>query len=107
MKKVNIITSLLLVIIGFIHVGFSFLEFQSISEDALWFASGGLFISGSGIFNLFIAQSKVELQNGYLLKVVNCLLVLFLLLMVVQLPMLPGFIALGCSIYLVFFNHCR
>ena len=107
MKKIKYSAAAILVIIGSVHIGFSLIEFESISADALWFVGGGLSIIFAGLFNLFALQIQQEQKRCYILKAVNVMLTIFLILMVTKLPMIPGFVALGCSIVLTVSNSCQ
>ena len=108
MKLTIKISSILLLLIGLAHIGFSFIEYSVISIDALWFVGGGLIFIFSGLFNLFLhSNADLKLKNVFYLKTVNLLSVVFLVFLVIQLPMIPGFIGLGCSVFLLFINHCR
>ncbi|MEM9935728.1 MAG: hypothetical protein AAF824_19030 [Bacteroidota bacterium] len=106
MKTAKRLISILLLLIGLIHIGVSFTLFSALSSEALWFVSGGLVLIFSGFFNLFLcANGDTDLKKISYLRIVNLILFLFLVLMVIQLPMIPGFIGLGCTLFLLLFNH--
>lgn len=106
MEKLKTIAAIFLILIGLTHIAFSFMSYNEITEEALWFVSGGLLFIISGCFNLFIQSNESQkLQRIIYLKTSNFLFALFLIFLVIQLPMLPGFIGLGCSIFLLIINQ--
>ena len=61
MSKIQKIAIYLLILLGVIHSGFTFLIYKSISIDALWFFGTGLCYIFMGLYNL--AAIKVKIQS--------------------------------------------
>ena len=50
------ITTVLLIALGTVHVGFTFHEFEEFSLDALWFTSAGIAIILVGLVNIILLR---------------------------------------------------
>jgi len=104
-NRLKYVAATLLIVIGCIHIGFSFFEYEVLSEEALWFVSGGLCFLFAGLFNFFLLGNRsVQFTRVAYLRLVNLLLVLFLVVMSIQLPMVPGIVELLSVIFLFVVN---
>lgn len=52
MKRLHLFVSILVVILGLLHIGFTFHDFDELSMDAVWFAGSGVAIVLAGFLNI-------------------------------------------------------
>lgn len=88
MRRLDIIVGWLLIAFGAVHTSLTRRIDPSIGINAIWFASGGLFMITIGVLNLLrVAYSSVA-KGVYLASVIaNIVLLLLMLLIASRLPM--------------------
>jgi hypothetical protein len=56
MKRVHLIVSILVVVLGLLHVGVTFRDFDQLSMGAVWFAGSGVAIVLAGFLNIALLR---------------------------------------------------
>lgn len=52
MKPIQTVASVLIVILGFVHIGFTFFNYHGLSYEAIWFLGTGVAIVLAGFMNV-------------------------------------------------------
>ncbi|NJN42048.1 MAG: hypothetical protein HC811_07335 [Flammeovirgaceae bacterium] len=101
MKLTHSICTIILIVIGCVHIIFSIVIFNSLSEDTMWFIGSGLSIIYLGLMN-FLFKNNLHQRSTYLItQVSNALLLAFMLSLNVVSPMIPGFVGLFAVMVLI------
>ena len=58
MRTLHIVVTILIVLLGCVHIGFTFLNFYGISMDAAWFVGTGLAIVLAGFLNAAMLRDR-------------------------------------------------
>lgn len=88
MRRLDIIVGWLLIAFGAVHTSLTRRIDPSIGINAIWFASGGLFMITIGVLNLLrVAYSSVAKGICVVSVIANIVLLLLMLLIASRLPM--------------------
>lgn len=86
MKKLDLVLAWVLVVLGFLQCGGVFVHFNRLTNDAVWFFSGGVAIAEAGFLNVIrngggrgMARVASIIGNVLLLVVLTSLTILFLM----------------------------
>lgn len=94
MKKIYIVSSSILIVIGIVHSVFGIIGAKTFNSEILWFISTGLLLVIFGLVNLTMAIRNVSGFNLRGIQIFNLLGTSFVLLLVLADPMAVGFLAL-------------
>ncbi|BBH21880.1 hypothetical protein Back11_32250 [Paenibacillus baekrokdamisoli] len=87
MKIVYLIVALMIMLLGFIHICIAPRIHKSMTQESMWFVSGGLALISNAIINLVMINVKLESSSmKYLCQGNNVLTLIFSLILVRVLP---------------------
>jgi hypothetical protein len=58
MRTTAIIAAILIVVLGLLHVGFTFVQYEGLSFDAVWFLGTGVAIILAGFLNIAMLRDR-------------------------------------------------